>query len=534
MKRLQHWLTEQAERRPDARALVDADASVSFSRLEADANRLAHALRDAGCARGDRVCVFAPKSPAALTAVLAVLKADAVFVPVDVQSPAARLARIAAACEFRLILATSAAAGRLDELRAALGDGRTPPVGWLDEPGAAGAELGRAFTGGEVSQRPCEPPASRGAPSDAALILFTSGSTGEPKGVVIRHDSVAQVTSWAVGYFGIDATDRLSLHAPLFFDIAYLDLFAGLAAGAELHLVPRALNLLPHKLAEFIRARELTQWFSVPSVLAHMAHHDVVRPGDFPALRRVLWAGEVFRTPALRRWMKRLPHVRFTNLYGPTETTIVSSFHTLPECPPDDRAEVPIGRACDGERLLVLDEHLRPTPSGAVGELYIGGAGLSEGYWRDEPRTRAAFVRDPTDARERLYRTGDLARVDADGLVYFCGRSDTQIKSRGYRIELGEIESALAALPELRESAVVAVESAGFEGRVVCCAFAPRDGADATPARLRARLAEWIPGYMIPVRWMRCDELPRTPSGKVDRVRLQESFLRDDPAPPDR
>jgi acyl-coenzyme A synthetase/AMP-(fatty) acid ligase len=224
--------------------------------------------------------------------------------------------------------------------------------------------------------------------------------------------------------------------------------------------------------------------------------------------------------------MKRLPHVTFTNLYGPTEATIASSYYTLPAAPPDPRAVIPIGTACAGEELLVLDDALQPLPPGAVGNLYIRGVGLSPGYWRDTRKTDEVFLRNPrgADGADRIYKTGDLARVGADGLVYFLGRADTQIKSRGYRIELGEIEAALSTVDRLRECAVVAVASAGFEGAAICCAYVPRDAAGMTPATLRAHLGTLLPAYMLPAHWKAFPELPKNANGKIDRRRLTEMF----------
>jgi acyl-coenzyme A synthetase/AMP-(fatty) acid ligase len=258
-----------------------------------------------------------------------------------------------------------------------------------------------------------------------------------------------------------------------------------------------------------------------------MAKFDVVQQGDFPELRRVLWCGEVLPTPTLIYWMRRLPHARFTNLYGPTETTIASSHYTVPHCPADAREPIPIGTACAGEELLILDAEMRPVAAGETGDLYIRGAGLSPGYWRDPQKTAGVFLpyRTATGAEDRIYRTGDLARLGADGLIYFAGRRDHQIKSRGYRIELGEIETALAALPELRESAVVAVQSEGFEGWMICCAYVPVRGRSLDPQFLRQRLARVLPGYMLPAHWMRCDALPRNANGKTDRPVLRRRFL---------
>jgi acyl-coenzyme A synthetase/AMP-(fatty) acid ligase len=226
-----------------------------------------------------------------------------------------------------------------------------------------------------------------------------------------------------------------------------------------------------------------------------------------------MWCGEVLPTPSLVYWMQRLPHVRFTNLYGPTEATIASSYYDVPACPQSAGEHIPVGSACAGEELLVID-----------GEICIAGAGLSPGYWRDPGKTAAAFVPHPERPGERMYRTGDLGRVRADGLVELVGRADTQIKCRGYRIELGEIEAGLGAVQGLRESAVVAIASGGFEQWQICCAYVPMPGVRVTPAGLRAELARIVPGYMLPARWMEYSALPRNPNGKVDRPRLKEAF----------
>ncbi len=522
---LQHWVTEQAAHRPDAGALVFQGERLTYEALERAGNRLGHLLRDAAVGRGDRVCLLMPKSPAAIIAVLGVLKADALYVPLDLASPVPRLERMIASCDTRWILAAGDAGPSLQALMRVPRFAATHTLGWV---GADAPPEGTPaqFTAGDFASYPDTVPACTNRPEDPAHILFTSGSTGTPKGVVITHASVRRFVEWAVSYFGTAPGDRISGHPPLHFDLSTFDMFGTFAAGAELHLVPPELNLLPRKLAELIRGAELTQWFSVPSVLNYMAKFDVVRHGDFPNLRRVLWCGEVFPTPALIYWMQRLPHVTFTNLYGPTEATIASSYYTVPACPASEAETIPIGRACGGEELLVLDEQLQPVPPGEVGDLYIRGAGLSRGYWRDPEKTRAAFLPYPGDggAGDRMYRTGDLATVDPDGLVRFLGRADSQIKARGYRIELGEIEAALHALGTLRECAVVGVPSRDFDGTAICCAYVPLPGSGATAVGLRESVGRVLPSYMLPSRWLEFEALPKTANGKIDRRRLKERF----------
>jgi amino acid adenylation domain-containing protein len=514
----------QARRRPHATAVVWHGERVTYQALDAAANQLARALGRAGCGRGDRVGLLLPKSIDAVAAILAVLRIGGIYVPLDVASPPARLARMVAGCTPRLVLACAATLPLLGEIR---GLASCPFAAAIAGGAPAATPSGLLqFTGRHVGGESAAPLSPVATPDDPAYIMFTSGSTGTPKGVVVRHRNVVAFVTWATRHFAMGPADRVSAHAPLHFDLSVFDLFGALAVGAELHLVPPGLNLQPERLAEFIRAAALTQWFSVPSLLTYLVRFDAVKAGDFPDLRRLLWCGEVLPTPVLMALMERLPHVRFTNLYGPTETTVASSYHDVPRRPDDDRVPIPIGRACGGEELLVLDEALAPTAPGAIGDLYVGGAGVGAGYWNAPELTRAAFLPDPRPghAGEVLYRTGDRASRDAGGLVHFHGRADAQVKSRGYRIELGEIESALHGLPAVREGAVVALASGQFEGTVIACAYVAAGGDATPPSAVREALRRLLPGYMVPTRWLRLPALPRNPNGKIDRPAIAGLF----------
>ena len=520
---LQDWVLRQALERPQATAIVAAQERVTYRALEEASNRLARTLLEAGVRKGDRVCFLMPKSPAALIVMLGVLKTGAMHVPLDPNSPATRLRRIVSSAEPSLIIGAGQVAPRLDEV---LAGERDVAVGWMDAAAPHAEEFRPCFTRTDVDAASAAPVARVGSSEDPAHLLFTSGSTGIPKGVIITHANVIAFVEWALRHFGVEPGERFSGHTPLHFDLSTYDIFGAFASGAELHFVPPELALLPHKLAAFIREAELTQWFSVPGVLTHMAKSDVVLDGDFSTLRRVMWCGEVLPTPILIHWMQRVRQARFSNLYGPTEATIASSYYDVPACPAAPDAAIPIGTACDGEELLVLDEKRQPVPDGTLGDLYIRGAGLSPGYWRDPEKTAAAFLPNPARAEDRIYKTGDLAHRGADGLVYFVGRADTQIKSRGYRIELGEIETALNSLADLREVAVVAIQAGGFEGSMICCAYSPSaESQDVTPVSLRKALARLVPSYMLPHRWIRYEALPRNANGKIDRPALRERFV---------
>jgi amino acid adenylation domain-containing protein len=529
MRLLQDWLTRQAQHRPDSAALRWRGEEVTYGELEQLSNRLAWMLKVHGCGRGDRVALLLPKGPLAIASMLGVLKADCSYTPIDTRNPIARVARVLEALDCRCVLAVGSTRELLREALRPVSAGRRAPAVGLLEPGIDLTSHEAEFGLDDVAALPAESPTWENTSRDTAHILFTSGSTGVPKGVVITHANVIHFVDWAVRHFGMGPEDRLSGHSPLHFDLSTFDVYGALAAGATLHPIPPEANLLPHKLAQLIQDEALTQWFSVPSILNHMAKLDVIQPGGLPALRRLIWCGERFPVPGLIYWMRRLPEVEFTNLYGPTEATIASSCYRVPSCPAHERDEVPIGQGCGGDELLVLDASLRPVGAEEIGDLYLRGPGLSPGYWGDPERTATAFIPDPfsESPADRLYRTGDLARIDEAGRVLLVGRADTQVKIRGYRIELGEIEAALEGIVELRESAVVAVASDGFEESRLCCAYVPHPGGEITPAILRQQLAESLPSYMLPSRWKQLERLPLNQNGKTDRPALRGLWLDD-------
>jgi amino acid adenylation domain-containing protein len=531
---LQSWVTQQAETRQDATAVVMGKETLTYGQLETSSNQLAHLLLQSGCKRGDRVCILLPKSPAAVVSMIGILKAGCMHVPIDVATPAARIRHIFESCENRWILAGGRVTSLLEELLSDDSLRARTSVGWLDPQSISATNFAPEFSRSDVDAAPADSVPQHCAPDESSHILFTSGSTGVPKGVVITHNNVSTFVAWALKHYGIDHTDRFSGHTPFHFDLSTFDIFGAITAGAQLHLVPTETALLPPKLAEFIRDSELTQWFSVPSVLNYLAKFNAVKQNDFPSLRRVLWCGEVLPTPALMYWMERLPKVHFSNLYGPTEATIASSYYDVTVCPTDPKSAIPIGKPCDGEQLLVLDDQLQPAPVREIGNLYIAGAGLSPGYWRDPDKTAAAFLLAPHngDPAARLYRTGDLAWQDEDGLIYFVGRADTQIKVRGYRIELGEIETALNSMGKLQECAVVAIPTDNFGGWMICCAYVVRTGEDVSLNTLREHLKKLVPNYMFPARWMAFDTLPKNSNGKIDRPRLKERFTQNEAEPP--
>jgi amino acid adenylation domain-containing protein len=508
---LQDRIARTVEARAGQTAVVMGSERLTYGELEERSNQLARLIQACGVSRGDRVCLLQSKSPTAIVSMLATLKAGAIYVPVDIASPPARAEKILAAAAPKLLLTAPEAAS----LPAATTSTATVvSVAGELEGARAGPDDARGYDAGPL-------PSDTG-PTDPAHILFTSGSTGTPKGVVITHEMIGAFLDWALPYFGHRPGDRISGHPPLHFDLSTFDIYGSLSAGAELHLVPPDL-LLPQQLASFIRDSRLTQWFSVPSTFTYMMRADTIAERDFPVLERIIWCGEVLPPAVLAHWMQRVPQCTYTNLYGPTEAAIASSYFTVTAIPEDQTAAIPIGTPCAGEEIHVLDDAHEPLPAGEIGELYISGAGLSPGYWQDPEKTRAAFLTDARTGR-RIYRTGDLGRRDEKGLLHFVGRADSQIKSRGYRIELGEIETALTAVPGVAECAVVGVHSDGFEGTAICAAWSSRAGAELDRMQLRASLADSLPAYMLPSRWLELPQLPKNANGKIDRPALRNRF----------
>lgn len=456
---LHELLTASAARNPGGPAVVDGARSVSYATLDAWSTAVAWALLDHGVQRGDRVGILAAKSPEAVAGIYGILKVGACYVPCDPAAPPARTSAIMRDCDLRVACIGAAQVALAAELAAA-----GAPLGHLvllDGPQPDGAATGpepSPVTGPHVTTAGLGGPdrgpmPGTGADTDLAYILYTSGSTGQPKGVMLTHRNALAFVGWAVAELGLRPGDRLSSHAPFHFDLS--------------------------------------------------------------ALRAVLFAGEVFPVRFLRQLAVLLPHTRFGNLYGPTETNVCTAYW-LPR-PPKDDEDIPIGTAISGTEAFIAPGSGAASPES--GELWVRGATVARGYWGDPERTSERFVPDPRSGHAPgiAYRTGDLARRRDDGNFLFLGRLDSQIKSRGHRIELGEIETALRRHPGVRDAAVLAVPDDLFTNLIkACAAVQPGTGED----DLRSHCAALLPPYMIPDIIEVRAELPRTSTGKIDRRSL--------------
>jgi len=522
---LPQLVTDSAARYPDRPAIVMDGRGLTYAELDRQSNRFARSLTAHGVRRGDRVALWLPRSLEGVVALYGIMKAGAAHVPVDPGTPPARLAFIARDCGVAGLVTVAGRAGALDEAFAGSAPMRAL---WFADPASATASaLPPLLTGipgvawAELSSEGDAPVAVHALADDLAYILYTSGSTGEPKGVMLSHRNALAFVEWAGDTFQLTHRDRLANHAPFHFDLSTFDLFAGARAGAAVFPLSPRIASFPAAVARQWTEDRLTVWYATPSSLVLMLTRGGLASLDLGTLRVLLFAGEVFPVKYLRDLMRLAPRARFANLYGPTETN-VCTWYEVPSPPEEDRP-LPIGSATPYDEVLVLDESLKPVAAGAPGELWVRGASVMHGYWGRPERTALSLqpVEFAPGITDVAYRTGDLVRTRGDGHLEFLGRRDHQIKTRGYRVELGEIETVLHRHPGVDEAVVVAIPDEEITHRLKAVVVL-KSGSALDEAGLKQHCAESLPRYMVPETLEFRAQLPRTSSGKVDRRSLVE------------
>lgn len=496
--------TAQVHRTPYAIAVRAGTRAVTYERLAADARRCAGALRSFGAGREVIVAVRLERGIEWVTSVLGIWGAGAIYLPLDPRWPAARMRDVLERSGARIVLVD--------------GD---PPV-----------EL-RHWAAGDTARRLVAVDASwlstasaadghGPAPNDAAYVLYTSGSSGIPKGALVEHAGLANHLAAKVDLLGLGIGDRVAQSAPASFDVSLWQWAAPLLVGAEVVVLDDATATDPTALREAIRGGRLTVLELVPSVLELVL--DVVAPegdGGFASLRWLVATGEALSPALCRRWLARHPEIPLVNAYGPTECADDVTHHVIRTPPPSDAVRVPIGRPIAGMQVAVLDDRLQPVAAGVAGEICVSGVGVARGYLADPERTAAAFITlagSDAGSRSRWYRTGDLGRRLPDGTLEWLGRLDTQVKIRGVRIEPEEVEAVLLTHRAVRRAVVVA-EPPGTPSRLVAHVETTDDATDLAE-ELRAWLATRLPDAMIPGHFVAHERLPVTAHGKLDRRAL--------------
>jgi amino acid adenylation domain-containing protein len=507
--RIDRLVAPWALRAPDRVAITGPAGALTYRELDELANRFAHLFRELGVRPGDRVGVHLPRSARTVAAMLGASRAGAVYVPLDPGSPPQRMKVIATDCQLRHVvisrelLASWRYAGVCEPVEHFVlgGDG---PLDDLSGPASV-------HPWAEVLGSPATPlPPAGESPDELAYILYTSGSTGVPKGVMISHRNALAFVDWACEQIALDDRDRVASVAPFHFDLSVFDLWGSLSRGATVAIVDEAMVGSGRRMLDRIREARISVWYSVPTALVLMLEQGDLAECGSPSLRCVFFAGEVFPVRHLRRTMAAIPHARFFNLFGPTETNVCLAYE-VKEPPPAEASGIPIGAPSCGDTMAILDPEGRPVAPGEIGELFIEGPTVMLGYWDAGRRTPAPHP----------YPTGDLVSLRPDGQAMYHGRRDHLVKIHGFRVELGEVEAAVSCHAGIQEALVMAVDQ-----QLVLVAV-PTDPS-VSVLDVKRHCATRLPQYMVPVDVRLVKALPRTSSGKADRVRTRAAVVEND------
>jgi len=523
---LHHLLDETAKRFPDRTALISKNDSITYAELNLQSDRLALSLTRLGVKVGDRVGLMLEKSFESVIGIFGILKAGAAYVPIDPQSPLSRVKFVLKHCNIRLLVTSENA---IEQFLPDLDQG-TSLEKVLLAIGNPLALAGKCHNVHLLSWADLLSPATAMRPNlnitdtTPAYILHTSGSTGTPKGVAISHLNSLTFVDMAADFFEITEGDRLASHAPFHFDLSVFDLFVAVKCGAAIALVPENLGVFPMRLAEYIEERGITVWNSVASVVSLLVERGKLDRFSFASLRLVIFSGDVLPAKHLRIAMTQMPETRFLNTYGQTEANSSVVF-PVDKIPHDDSWRIPIGKPFPNFEAFALNDDTQIIKApGETGELHIRSSSVAMGYWEETEKTSKAFVKDPRPNSQSVtvYKTGDLVTIDNEGNFIFIGRRDRQVKSRGYRIQMDEIESILNNHPAIKEAVVIAIPDDLVGNRLIAY-VSSSPGNAVEESDLFEFCGMFLPRYMLPEVINFVETLPKTPTGKTDRKRLQET-----------
>jgi len=511
---LPHTILNAATRFPHREAFRSGAKSLTFNEIAVKINQLANLLHEIGIEKGDRIGIYLNRSIETAIAIHGIMNAGAVYVPLDPKAPLERTQFLINDCGIKILITNNSQRRNIKSI--AEFDLKLKAIVGVKEAGNI-----TTFLWEKLNDQPSEftlpfPVLE----NDIAYIMYTSGSTGNPKGIMHTHKSGLAYARLSAELYQLNEQDRIGNHAPIYFDISTLGYFTAPLVGACSVIVTDAHTVLPTSLSELMVKEKLTVWYSVPLAMIQMLQSGTLQEKDMSALRWVLYGGEPFSPKYLRELMGIWSNAIFSNVYGPAEVN-QCTFYNFPK-PPIDEEAIPLGGCWKNTEAVVLNENDEEIKIGA-GELCIRSATMMKGYWQQPELTEQSFYykKNNTNTKDIFYRTGDLVRIDEQGILHFLGRKDHQVKIRGYRVELDSVEAMLVAHDAISEAAVFPVRKKE-EALQIAAAVILQPSIAITPEKLILYLKEKLPIYAVPEMITIVESFPRTGSGKVKRSALKE------------
>jgi len=500
MKNILEYLETAAKNYPDKIGFTDMDRAASFLQVMKHSKRIAGSLQN--CEANSPVAVMLDKNIQCIESMFAAVYAGCFYVVIDVHSPASRISRIFETLSPKAVIT--------DETFLTLAQSVHEKDTIILYEEAVKNPIDEVFID-EVRERMID--------TDPLYVLFTSGSSGVPKGAVLSHRSVISYINWVSEEFAFHSATIFGSQTPLYFSMSVTDLYSTIKCGGTYSIIPKTLFSFPVKLIEYLNRKQVNTIYWVPSAMAIISNWNVFSYAMPEYLKTILFAGEVMPVKHLNYWRGFLPDCSYANLFGPTETTDICTFYRI-ERPFQDNETLPIGKACNNCNVFLLNENGRKAGIGEEGELIVRGSFLADGYYNDPEKTAAAFPQNPLNSSypERIYRTGDIARLNEKGEFIYISRRDLQIKRMGYRIEPGEIEAAVNSLEDIKASTVIYDDAADH-------IIVLYDGKCRDTSEIAAVLKTKLPSYMCPDRLIRVKTMPYNANGKIDRAQLKKQYI---------
>lgn len=512
------YADHQGNLNPSKIVASDGQNRLTYKDLILQSNKLARCLIQHKVTNKGSIILCMNRSVEYIIAMIGILKADAVYIPIEARTPKHRRNRIIRDCKPYAIICDnntsqtilSDETSEIPPLLIVINTDKPPPQ----------QKKAVILTKEHLNMFEESFPDYKNSEDDVACVLYTSGSTGDPKGVMITHRNIDEYIRWALEHIGIGENDRILCTAPFYFDMSLFDVYCSLRAGATMCIATERVLLFPKQLIEFAESENVTVWKGISSLLMYIVRTGAISSENLPTLRTIIFGGETLHSKYLIEWMRTFPKKTFYNVYGPTEATGVSLYYRVDNMPKTSDDCIPIGKPCENTEVFLLDDDNKPVPPGQIGELCIKSVCLAKGYLNDPQKTNQSFIDNPLNPGqgERIYKTGDNARRRKDGNYEFIGRRDAQVKFLGYRIELSDIEQALVSIDGVHDAGALLVESIRT-GLNELIAYAEIDD-EITIGNILSEVKNRLPHYMVPKRLYRIDYIPRTDRDKIDRFAL--------------